>query len=322
MKTITKVLLIAAALLILVGALLFTAVMAKNDWNFASLGKGDYETRSYDVAEDFQSIDIRSDTENISFLPSNDGTCRVEIREKQEETHTVNVKNGTLCIEKPKNEGWSISFFSNPFTEPKITVYLPKTEYKTLFIDESTGSVTIPADFQFESIDVTASTGAVDCRASASGTIRIETSTGSIGVRDLTAGELQLTVSTGKVEVQSVSCAGAVEVEVTTGKTELSDLSCESLISEGSTGAIALKNVVAAGSMNIRRDTGSVRFEGCDAAELTVETDTGDVTGTLLTEKVFIVRSDTGRVKVPETTAGGKCKVTTDTGDIEISVKP
>ena len=322
MKTITKVLLITAALLVLVGALIFVGTLAKNDWNVASLGEGDYETRSYDVPEDFRSVDIRSDTENISFLPSGDGNCRVEITEKKEETHTVTVKDGTLRIEKPKDESWSISFFSFSFTftEPKISVYLPKTEYETMFIDESTGSVTVPADFQFGSIDITASTGAVDCRASASGAIRIETSTGSILARDLTAGSLKATVSTGKVELKSVSCEGAVEVEVTTGKTELTDVTCGSLVSEGSTGAIELKNVVAAGSMNIRRDTGDVRFEGCDAAELTVDTDTGDVTGTLLTEKVFIARSDTGRVKVPETTNGGKCKITTDTGDIEIRI--
>lgn len=320
MKPVTKILLIAAAVLILIGALLYVGVMAKNDWNFASLGKGDYETRTFDVPEEFRSIDIRSDTETITFLPSGDGTCRVEFVEPKDEPHTVTVQDGTLRIEQPEHTGWTINIFSFSFNEPKITVYLPKTEYETLFIDESTGSVTIPADFQFESIDVTASTGAVDCRASASGDIRIETSTGGIRVRDLRAGALKLTVSTGRVEVGSVTCAGAVEVEVTTGKTELTDLTCESLASEGSTGAIDLKNVVAAGSMNIRRDTGDVRFEACDAAELTVDTDTGDVTGTLLTEKVFIARSDTGRIKVPETTAGGKCKVSTDTGDIRIEI--
>lgn len=320
MKTGTKIFLIAAAVLILIGALLYVGVMAKNDWNFASLGKSDYETNTYDVTDSFHSISIRSDTEDISFVPSDDGSCRVEIREKKDKSHTVTVKEDSLCIEGPESENWSISFWFFSSNEPKITVYLPESEYKTLFIDENTGSVSVPAEFKFESIDITASTGAVDCRASAAGAIRIETSTGSIGVRDLTAGELQLTVSTGKVAVQSVTCEGAVEVGVTTGKTELTDVSCGSLVSEGSTGAIAMKNVLAVDRITVRRDTGSVRFEACDAAELDIETDTGDVTGTLLTEKVFIARSDTGRVKVPETTAGGKCKVTTDTGDIEISV--
>lgn len=321
MKPVTKIFLIAAAILILAGALLYVAVMARNDWNFASLGGTEYETNTYPISEAFRGIDIRSDTENISFVPSDDGTCRVEITEKKEEIHSVTVQDGTLRIEQPEHKGWTINIFSFSFNEPKITVYLPKTEYETLFIDESTGSVTVPADFQFKIIDITASTGAVDCRASASGAIRIETSTGSIRVRDLSAGALKLTVSTGRVEVGSVACEGAVEVEVTTGKAELTDLTCGSLVSDGSTGALELKNVVASGSMNIRRSTGDIRLEACDAAELELETDTGDVKGSLRSEKVFITRSDTGRIRVPETTAGGKCKITTDTGNIEIEIQ-
>lgn len=319
MKTITKVLLITALCLLLVGAALFVGVMAKNNWNVAALSADDFETNTYPVAEAFHSIDIRSDTEAITFLPSGDGTCRVEITEKKDQPHSVAVKDGTLRIEEPEKEKWSFSI--GAFTEPKIAVYLPETEYKTLFIDESTGAVTVPADFKFESIDIIASTGAVDCRASASGTIRIETSTGSIQVQDLSADALKLTVSTGRVRVQSVSCGGALEVEVTTGRTELTDVTCGSLVSEGSTGALTMQNVVAAGSISIERSTGDVRFEACDAAELEISTDTGDVKGSLLTEKVFIARSDTGRIKVPETTTGGKCKITTDTGDIEIEIK-
>ena len=72
--------------------------------------------------------------------------------------------------------------------------------------------------------------------------------------------------------------------------------------------------------MTVERSTGDVRLEQCDAEELDIRTDTGDVKGSLLTEKVFIVRSDTGRIKVPESITGGKCRVTTDTGDIEITV--
>ena len=40
-----------------------------------------------------------------------------------------------------------------------------------------------------------------------------------------------------------------------------------------------------------------------------------------LTEKIFIAKTDTGEIKVPETTSGGKCKITTDTGDIKIEIK-
>jgi len=68
-------------------------------------------------------------------------------------------------------------------------------------------------------------------------------------------------------------------------------------------------------------DTGDVKFDGCDAAEIFVETDTGDVKGSLLTDKIFIVQTDTGSVDVPKTATGGKCEITTSTGDINISIK-
>jgi tRNA pseudouridine55 synthase len=51
-----------------------------------------------------------------------------------------------------------------------------------------------------------------------------------------------------------------------------------------------------------------------------VKTDTGDVTGSLLTGKTFIPHSDTGKVVLPDSTLGGRCEITTDTGDIRITV--
>ena len=58
-----------------------------------------------------------------------------------------------------------------------------------------------------------------------------------------------------------------------------------------------------------------------EARTISIKTDTGDVTGTLLSEKEFITDSDTGNIDVPKTTTGGKCEITTDTGDIKIDIK-
>ena len=45
------------------------------------------------------------------------------------------------------------------------------------------------------------------------------------------------------------------------------------------------------------------------------------VGGTLLSDKVFITDTTTGDVDVPKTTTGGKCEITTTTGDIEIDIE-
>lgn len=74
------------------------------------------------------------------------------------------------------------------------------------------------------------------------------------------------------------------------------------------------------GLIRIATDTGHIRVEGVSAGELALSVSTGDVNGSLLSEKVFLAQSDTGRIEVPETTTGGVCKIVTDTGSIRITV--
>ena len=100
----------------------------------------------------------------------------------------------------------------------------------------------------------------------------------------------------------------------------MTDVSCRSLESLGDTGDIILNHVIVQ-KILIERTTGDVSFENCDAAELSIRTDTGDVSGSLLSEKIFITKSNNGKIDVPETVTGGKCEITTDTGDIIIVIQ-
>lgn len=319
MKQTTKAWLITAAALVLIGILVFGGAMARHHWDFSALSTDKLETDTVDIQEEFQSISIVSDTADIAFLPSGDGTCSVVFWEWDQERHTASVRDGTLTIESNDTRSW-LDHIGFRFSTPRITVYLPRAEYAALFIDESTGDVAIPADFAFESVDITASTGSVDCCASASGSVRIKTDTGGIRIESISAGELDLSVSTGRVDVRSVVCRGSLGVSVSTGEAFLTDVACGSAVSGGSTGDITLENVIAAGTITIERSTGDVKLDRCDAAELLIKTDTGDVTGSLLSEKVFIADSDTGRIDVPKTGTGGRCEISTDTGDIVIAV--
>ena len=61
-------------------------------------------------------------------------------------------------------------------------------------------------------------------------------------------------------------------------------------------------------------------FDKLDAENLEIETGTGDVRGTLLSSKIFMVKTSTGDIDVPETTTGGICKVKTSTGEVYIRI--
>ena len=131
---------------------------------------------------------------------------------------------------------------------------------------------------------------------------------------------LSIKTSTGDMSLSSITCANELKIRVTTGDAHVSDTTCKTLVSSGSTGDLTLRKVIVTERLSAERGTGDVKFDSCDAAEIFVTTDTGDVTGTLLTEKVFIPRSDTGEIDVPKTITGGRCEITTDTGDIKIRI--
>ena len=119
----------------------------------------------------------------------------------------------------------------------------------------------------------------------------------------------------------NVNCKNDISTSVSTGKSSFTEITCNSFTSNGNTGDIELNNVVASSSLSINRSTGDVKLNGCDGGEIYITTDTGNVKGSLLSEKVFIVSTDTGKKQVPNTITGGRCEISTDTGDIIISIQ-
>ena len=311
--------LIAATVLVALGLILFAGVMCASHWDFSKLSPAKYVTNTHPISEGFDSIQITADTADILFVPSDDGICTVVCCEEENMPHAVSVENAALVIGIVDNRAWYDHIGIN-FGTPEITVYLPEAQYGALMIKESTGDVDIPKDFQFESINISTSTGDVRCYADVSEAMAVHTGTGDIHAENASAEFVDLSVSTGHVTATAVSCDGTFSVRVSTGRAELSDVTCKQLYSTGNTGDIHLYNVVAKESFSIERSTGDVTFDSCDAEEISVRTDTGDVRGSLLSDKIFTVQSDTGHISVPRTTTGGMCEITTDTGDIKITV--
>lgn len=249
-------------------------------WDLSKLSTVGYETNRYELQEKYQNISVVTDTAQVAFVPSESQTTTVVCHEQENRKHTVTVKDDTLIIEIKDTRKW-YEHIGIHFGSPKITVYIPQ--------------------------------GAL-------GAVGVTASTGDICVENMEAETLDLRVTTGWITVSDVTCQEDANIRNSTGKVTLTDLQCKNLTSAGSTGNVVLEQVVAAEKISVKRSTGDIRLEGCDAAELFLETDTGNVVGSLLTEKVFIAHTDTGKVNVPKTVTGGRCEITSDTGNIKITV--
>lgn len=321
MSKATKIWLIAATVLLLLGIMLFATAMTATGWKFTTLNTAPYETNEHTVSEEFHNIFIEADTADVRLLPSPDGACRVVCYEQKKTRHEVAVVDSTLTIRTIDEREW-YEYIGISFDKPSVTIYLPQDAYSVLTVEESTGDVTIPDGFIFTTVSIQTSTGDVTLRASASGAVKIKTSTGDILAEDISVNALDLTVSTGRVAVSSVTCSGDLSVMVSTGDAQLTDTVCGEFSSTGDTGDITLRNVTVNGRLSIERSTGDVHFDGSDADSLWIKTSTGDVTGTLRSEKIFITSTDTGKIKVPSSLHGNRCDITTDTGNILLDIQP
>ena len=347
-----KKLFMLSGLLVIISAVVF-ALTACSVYVFG----GGMEVKKTDITDSFEKINISVDTADVNFVLTNDDSCRVEAYDRKKIRYDVSVENGTLNVNTVDERRWFERIF-NP-GGAKLTVYLPESEYDSFTIDASTGDITVPEDFKLGNLDIKLSTGDTTILASVVESIEIEGNTGDVTIKDITCGSLEVNISTGKTTISGVTASGEIDIEcttgdvnankinasgylsvetstgeivisdanctalitkVSTGKCNLSDINCESFESTGDTGDVSMANLIASGKISIERSTGDVRFDRCDASELDVETSTGSVRGTLLTEKVFVTGTSTGRVDVPETTTGGKCKITTSTGDIKIEI--
>jgi len=319
MKKTTKIWLVIAASLVLLGSIVFVGVMSMLKWDFTKLSTGKYETNHYEINEDYKNISIVTDTADIVIIPSENLKTSVICHEPENMKHAVMLKDDTLVIEVIDTRKW-YEYIGINFGGANITVYIPQEEYGWLSVRSDTGDVEISKDFTFESIDIQGSTGNVAKYASALKNVTIKLTTGNIGAESITVDELDLSVSTGGIRISNVTCQSDVKINVSTGKASLTNIACKNVISRGNTGDIFLKTVIAAEGFLIKRSTGDVKFDECDAAEIFVETDTGEVVGSLNTDKVFIAETSTGRIDVPNTTTGGRCEIITSTGNIKIDV--
>ena len=310
----------AAVMLIVLGILLFACVYVASGCDLSKIGNTKYVTNTYTLTDAFQSIDIRSKETDIILEPSADGEARVVCVEREKALHAVQVEDGALTVAMHDERQWyeRITLFGKPLS---VTVYLPADAYDSLQIEARTGNVTVPGAFTFGSADIAASTGNIDCGASATGSLRIAVSTGDLTLHGAHAADIALSASTGRIRVNGAASEGAFLATISTGRMDLTDVTCASLTSDGSTGSISLTNVIASESIRVERSTGSVRFALCDAPAISVRTSTGSVAGTLLSGKVFTTKTTTGGVRVPDSTAGGTCEITTSTGSIDIRVE-
>lgn len=299
MKARSKFWIKTAICLMIAGVTVFMGAFAMLKFDFSMLDTRVFSEGETEITERFENISISVDTAVVRFERAASENCRIEYLKQEKATFSAEVTDGVLNVEmnEPKGLMDQIGLF---IKRPRITVFLPNTQYGCLKIRTSTGDVEIPEDFSFGDLTVSGSTGDITCHAAISGNIEIGISTGDIDI--------------------SASNAESIKLKTSTGDIKIAEAICKNISARSSTGGIRLTHVVAMETLVLENSTGGVRLDGCDSGEITIKTSTGNVNGSLLSGKAFSTSTSTGRISVPDSIDGGVCKIKTSTGNVSITI--
>lgn len=311
-------LLLAAALVIL-GAALCQGAYAAMGYDLTKLNSERMETSSNKIEVPFSKISIKASDAKVVLLPSDGKDCRVQCTCWKNEPYTVEVIDGTLTIRIAKSPILRLWWFA--FGEPSILLYLPNSCYEQLNIETSSGNMDLPQDFSFSNAQLKSSSGNISLESKVENKLSAETSSGYLLVNGVSCKEMTLRSSSGNGEVCSGG-ADRLQIKSSSGEISLSNLSCGELEGKASSGDISLTDVRLSGNLKLNTTSGAISLENCDADSLELRSSSGDIQGSLLSDKIFITKSSSGRIQVPETTSGGICKAETSSGDIRFRIVP
>lgn len=270
-----------------------------------------------EINGDISDVTIITDTADVSVLASS-GEFYVECARDKKLELSVRVADGKAIIELIDDHPWPANWFTAD--NQKVTVYLPFGDYGTLDIETHTGDVELNS-LNLVSLMVTSHTGDIEASSiNVSTTAMIATDTGDTELYDSTLTHLNAKATTGDISVSRVE-ADSVQIEVTTGDIEVEDLNCQTDVQiKATTGDVDMHSVFTANNLRINTTTGNVNFRSIDGAEVYINATTGDVRGSFASDKIIFAETTTGKVNVPKLTTGGRCEITTTTGDINVTI--
>lgn len=322
MKKRKKITLIVAGCLVGLGLILVLSGMASIGFDPNNLRSSDYHTEYYEIPTPtpIRRVSIDGGSSDVHIYPSDYDTYRVVYTENDHVPLEVfTTGSDTLSIRRDSGFTWHIQF-GIYLGETGISVYLPKQQYESLSVRTSGGNITVSEDLEFASATVQSASGDLDISGFSLGKLAVDTQSGNIHIANAAPEALQVHSASGEIALENIAVSTSLQVHSVSGNVAFDDVTGETMAVSTTSGDISFAQTLGKGKIRLDSTSGNVTLTGCDAEELSILTASGDVFGTLLSGKVFQIGTVSGVVNVPYSGTGGKCDITTTSGDIHIAI--
>ena len=319
MKDGTKIALLVAGILLLLGVGAMTGGMGAAGFDFGSLGTAETVTRTAEIREPFTDISLNGTHCETVLRPATDGVCRVVFTGEEKLLFRASAESGTLTVSVKEGRKWYEKIGILTFSD-ELTVYLPEREYGSLKAELTSGALEIPDDFTFSVLTVQNVSGAVKIAASAD-QLNVHTSSGAIAMDGVRAKQAEIGSTSGSIRLSEVTAEESMTAETVSGGITLEKGSAQEISVTSTSGSVRLSEVTAEGTLSAKTTSGSIRLDGGQAQRTEITSSSGSVSGTVTGEYLYDVRTSSGSISVPESGGSRLFRVTTSSGSVRIEQK-
>lgn len=307
MRKAKKYALIIALAMMISGAAIFFIAFAISGFNFNKLSSEKIITQNVEIKEQFQQISVSSDEYDLKILKSDVEQCRVVYTGNEKQSLVCNVKGNELVIDLDDDRKWyewiGLTFpIDVGQNNTGLWVYLPEKEYDALLASSYSGCIDIDSGFTFDEVNIDAMSG-------------------NIKASGITAEKLDIQTYSGKIDISEISASDKINISTTSGAINAENVNANNAAVDSYSGKISLENFIAKGLLSVETQSGNVVLNDCDAGEITVDSYSGSVSGTLLSDKIFVTSTYSGSINVPISSGTEICTITTTSGNININVQ-
>ena len=318
MKKSKKIALLTAAIMVAVGIVSVISAAVSLGFDFTKMNTVRFKAATHTVNQSFTSVSIDAMDCDVKFYPSENRKCEIKCDENEKVKHTVSVKDGTLTVKRQDSRKWyeRIGIYGNSST---LSVYLPKAEYKSLKVSSLSGDIYVPNFLTFASADIQTASGDISYEGNTSENLSLKSVSGDLNIDGVKPDKLAVKTTSGDIKISHADVKGSIQVKAVSGEAELENIKGQSISANSTSGDITFSDTVMSGEIRAESVSGNITLKGCDAATLNFKSTSGDVEGSLLTGKVYTTDTKSGDVDVPNSTTGGKCTISTVSGNIKFS---
>lgn len=234
MKKITKTLLIASLVLIVVGGGLLIAGAISGGWeqlkNTDLTSGKKYQEKTIDYDEAFNKIEIDAQSYPVKILKSNDARTHVKFRTDENHDPKLGTDGDTFKIiekyESKKKVNIDLSIWDELFdidNEKVICLYLPEKDYESITLNAAAGDVEIDG-LKIKNLTAELKAGSFDLKNASIESGEIKCKAGEVEIDDSILNNSNIYASVGSIDIEKSKLKN-VNLEAKLGDIDVND--CE-----------------------------------------------------------------------------------------------